>query len=228
MNLEKYQKGFLKKYMAKKLLFLLLFIIICFVFPLSVYGATQFNDDELVIDINANFADDSIVVVLTKEYSEMEMKYEETIFSDYSKNLIEELSTNYKKGQHRYFEIKLPIKGKENVINHIKKLEQIEGVLCASPNYIGEQGEVTSLDLSYEQWALNQINGINLEQAWEITKGSSTVKVGIIDSGFDYHEDITINLENKVSFLKYKSDGSIDVTNTDTDINGDHGTKMQE
>lgn len=89
----------------------------------------------------------------------------------------------------------MPIKSKENVINVIRNLEQIEGILCASPNYIGKQGEIANSDLSYEQWALNQISGINLEKVWEFTKGSSNVKVGIIDSGFDEHKDITVNLE---------------------------------
>lgn len=211
---------------SKFLLLLIIIINVCVIFSFPVYGFTQTNDEKSIIDINSNFDDDSVLVVLTKEYSEIEMDYKETIFSDYSNDSIEELSINYERGEHRFFEITLPIKSKENVIDTIRSLEQTEGVLCASPNYVGQQGEVSETYLSYEQWALNEISGINLEKAWEFTKGSSNVKVGIIDSGFDFHEDITENLEENVSFLKYNEDGSIDETNTDIDINGDHGTKI--
>lgn len=40
-----------------------------------------------------------------------------------------------------------------------------------------------------EQWALNKINAFN---AWDITEGSDTVLLGIIDTGIDYnHPDLT-------------------------------------
>ena len=52
------------------------------------------------------------------------------------------------------------------------------------------------------------------------------MKAGIIDSGFDEHEDITVNLEEKISFLKYKYDVFIDENIIETDVNGDHGSKI--
>ena len=38
-----------------------------------------------------------------------------------------------------------------------------------------------------EQWALHGNYGIDIEGAWEITKGSSSVRVGIIDSGINIY-----------------------------------------
>ena len=38
-----------------------------------------------------------------------------------------------------------------------------------------------------EQWALHGEYGIDIEGAWEITKGSSSVRVGIIDSGINIY-----------------------------------------
>ena len=43
-----------------------------------------------------------------------------------------------------------------------------------------------------EQWALHGEYGIDIEGAWEISKGSSSVRVGIIDSGINAHEDIDV------------------------------------
>lgn len=54
-----------------------------------VRSSTQTNDEKSIIDINSNFDDDFVLVVLTKEYSEIEMDYKETIFSDYSNDSIE-------------------------------------------------------------------------------------------------------------------------------------------
>ena len=54
-----------------------------------VRSSTQINDEKSIIDINSNFDDDFVLVVLTKEYSEIEMDYKETIFSDYSNDSIE-------------------------------------------------------------------------------------------------------------------------------------------
>lgn len=46
-------------------------------------------------------------------------------------------------------------------------------------------------DVYYEdQWAMHGEYGIDIEGAWAITKGSESVRVGIIDSGINDHEDI--------------------------------------
>ena len=56
-----------------------------------------------------------------------------------------------------------------------------------------------------EQWALNGEYGIDIEGAWEISKGSSSVRVGIIDSGINAHEDIDAqNVDEGVRFLPRK------------------------
>lgn len=45
------------------------------------------------------------------------------------------------------------------------------------------------------QWPLNTSNGINVENAWQITEGSSKIKIAVIDEGVDLnHPDLTGNL----------------------------------
>ena len=73
-----------------------------------------------------------------------------------------------------------------------KLLEQDSAVLYAEPDYIVSRTEVTNDPLLSKQWALPKIRA---NQAWEVTKGSSTVKVAIIDTGIDYaHPDLKGNI----------------------------------
>ncbi len=87
--------------------------------------------------------------------------------------------------------INLKEKSKLNVLKTVKKLEQYEEILCAGPNYFYTLDSVYPNDDYYEdndQWA---IDAIQLPEAWEHTKGSDTIKVGVIDTGIDSgHPDL--------------------------------------
>ncbi len=88
--------------------------------------------------------------------------------------------------------------GKENVLKAIKKLESREDVLAAEPNY-RVQGLATPHPTLYDaesQWGLNNAShGIQAQEAWNITTGTNTVIVGIIDSGIDAtHPDLVNRL----------------------------------
>ncbi len=64
------------------------------------------------------------------------------------------------------------------------------------------------------QWHLNSSSGVNAERAWNINRGSSSIKIAIVDDGMTiYHEDLNI--------VNYR-----DFTTNDNDFNdgGDHGT----
>lgn len=102
--------------------------------------------------------------------------------------------------------IRLKYPGKENVINAIHKLEKRDDVRYVGPNYT--EGEaidtldaiesVTPSDPKVsEQWA---INTLDLTEAWGVTTGSSTVKVGIIDTGINAeHEDLKNRVDTQLS-----------------------------
>ncbi len=97
---------------------------------------------------------------------------------------------------HQIVKIELKTKSKDNVLKCIKKLEARDDVLMVIPNYIYKSASISN-DPEYpndSDWALQRIH---LPQAWNISTNTSTVNVGIIDSGIQGdHEDLT-NVVNR-------------------------------
>lgn len=118
-------------------------------------------------------------------------------------------------------EIKLPIESKENVLEVIKKIEQIDGIYCAEPNYYGEDAAIpeNSTGTGYQElWGLhNSSYGINAPLAWDISTGSGDVKVAVIDSGIATHNNLNANLATGWNFV----DNNVNTN----DVNG-HGTHI--
>jgi len=111
--------------------------------------------------------------------------------------------------------------GKENVLSAIKQLEEREDVLSAEPNYTMFMGATPNDPYLGQQWA---INNTNLPNAWNVTTGSSTITVGVLDSGIDgTHPDLT-NRINK-SLCRDFTSGQMVVVPNPTDPKG-HGTHV--
>ena len=95
-------------------------------------------------------------------------------------------------------------------------MEKIDGIVCASPNYIGMNGLVAVNDANYfRQWGLNGTNGIDIEQAWDYVIGTREVRVGILDTGITPHVDLNANLVGGFSYI----DGN-------TNDYGNHGSHV--
>lgn len=91
--------------------------------------------------------------------------------------------------------ITLPQRNKQNVLDTIKVVEKLDGVLYAGPDYL-ETADTPNPDdtrLS-EQWALVGTNSIKARGAWGITPGTRNVRVGVIDSGIATHNDLNDNV----------------------------------
>lgn len=118
---------------------------------------------------------------------------------------------------HQVLCLTLSEPGKENVIKASKMLMQRPDVIYAGPDYKMEI-EATPNDPYYSsQWAASKIK---LPQAWNIATGSSSVVVGVIDTGIDAeHPDLENRYNEDFSFT-YDSAQSFDIDN-----NG-HGTMV--
>lgn len=98
---------------------------------------------------------------------------------------------------HQLLEIRLNNSGKQEVLNAVKELEKQDDILVVEPDYIAEICFVPNDTYYSKQWS---VDNLSLTSAWNITTGSSNVKVGIIDSGIHAsHSDLYNNIDRTLS-----------------------------
>lgn len=102
--------------------------------------------------------------------------------------------------------------GKEQVKNVIKKLKNNPNVAYAEPDYI--VSSASALVPNDEHYSfLYGMNRIQAQESWDITTGSTSVIVGVMDTGIDYnHPDLMNNM--------WKNPGELPDNNIDDDENG--------
>jgi len=100
----------------------------------------------------------------------------------------------------------------ERLANHI---EQNPSVIYAQPEVLLQPQDVTPNDPDYSrQWGLQRIRA---PKAWEISTGSSTVKIGIVDSGIAMnHPELKDRYAGGYDFVQH------DTYPQDTDGHGTH------
>ncbi len=180
--------------------------------------------------LDEKFDDSSVIVIMDKHIGGINKIHKENFFGNFAKESIKDLT--YIDGDidnHRYLDtenfsqilqIKLPEKSKENVLNTIKKLEKIEGIKWAGPNYYERplMQPISADGSRYSQlWGMHGEYGIKAEAAWDISTGSNDVRVGIIDSGIADHPDLNANRVNGWDFYNNNS-----ITNDDPIGHGTH------
>lgn len=123
------------------------------------------------------------------------------------------------KNYRRVFRIALTKQQRSNPKKVIEKLSGLPGVEAIEFDNTLEI-ETDPNDLYYgngTQWALNGDNGINAPGAWSYTTGSSSVRVGIIDTGVANHNDLTANIAPGWDYFNGNS-----ITSDDTHSHGTH------
>ena len=188
----------------------------------SNYSENLLYNDQI---LEGDFEDDNVIVVLNSKVSKINKMHNAKYFKGIEIESITDLTKreyNFKSKNNDFkqiLQIHLKEKGKENVLNAISYLENLDGVYSAEPNYIFEN-TVDPNDPNYidnKLWGLNGTNGINVENAWNFTTGNNTIRVGIIDTGISNHVDLNANL---VSGRDTFNDN--DITTDDTHSHGTH------
>lgn len=144
-----------------------------------------------------DFEDNSIIVVVNQKPNTKH--YVSSDFEEIGCILVEE-KLSISSQEYSILKLTLEQNDKENVLNSIKLLEQREDVISAEPNYKVffssdmEEPNDELYDLSW--WA----EVIEAPQAWNITTGSSSVKVGVVDTGISYlHPDLIGKVDTTLS-----------------------------
>ena len=182
-------------------------------------------------DIDENFDDSSVIVIIDRLNSGINKSHENTIFKDLELLEIVDLTyvndvTTIKDVDNfeQILKIELIESGKENVIEMIKRLSLIDGIKYVGPNRTFEidrspndplYSPITSVN---GQWCHNAIQS---ENAWNFTTGSSNVRIGVIDTGIAIHTDLIDNLAPGLDFFNMV-DGEPGVARTDEDGHGTH------
>ena len=182
-------------------------------------------------DIDENFDDSSVIVIIDRINSGINKSHENTIFKDLELLEIVDLTyvndvTTIKDVENfeQILKIELIESGKENVIEMIKRLSLIDGIKYVGPNRTFEidrspndplYSPITSVN---GQWCHNAIQS---ENAWNFTTGSSNVRIGVIDTGIAIHTDLIDNLAPGLDFFNMV-DGEPGVARTDEDGHGTH------
>lgn len=80
--------------------------------------------------------------------------------------------------------------GRENLASFLSQLAVRSDVLYLTPNYVGSGGFVPNDPRYPVQWHLEQANGvdINAPAAWDLSRGSPSVVVAILDSGLRFNQ----------------------------------------
>ena len=157
--------------------------------------------------IDQDFAEDSVLVVIKSSHGGINKLFSKKQFSTEKFNAntsfkaIEDLTyldkpieeyQYLKIGMHKQiFKLTLEKPGKQNILNTIQKLKKLNFIKNTKPNYHATLS-VAPNDSRYS--AQRAIKEIEIEQAWDITTGSSAVSVGVIDSGIVNHNDLNGNV----------------------------------
>lgn len=212
---------------------LLICIFVLMLFCNSTNTALIANADEGSLicgaTINDAFTDNEILIVVKPAWNFTE--YTTADFAEIGCVGIADLITDIEPNMlSRIIKLNLSVHSKQNVLDAIRLLEDREDIYCAEPNYILE-ALATPNDTQFtsgNQWAINKIS---LPAAWNITKGSNSVKVGVIDSGiYADHEDLESRVSTTLSrsYIASSSNALADSYGHGTRVAGIIGGKKQQ
>ena len=204
------------KVMVKAALCLLSFLAIALfaLNPAPNALAYEGENPEQVIripSIDENFKDDRVIVVLNQRDSRVnrEVRIEDFRINSECANFgqitdlfrvddPEKVSLLSDGEFFQILQIDLIVRGKEQVIQAIRELQNSEIVYSAEPSYnyaVLSNWTPDDTDFATNQWGLTGANGIQAQAAWDFTRGNANLRVGVMEAGFDAgHNDLAGNV----------------------------------
>ena len=145
------------------------------------YKASSNNKVYCSADINDEFADNSVIVVLnhTDETDESIVDSLNDLDISHIKYL-KKINNDIKKDARSILQVFIKNPSKQNVLNTINELEKFDFVYIAEPDYIYTLAS-TPNDPYYtngNSWNLNGTHGINADEAWDYATGNNLIRVG--------------------------------------------------
>lgn len=174
-----------------KKLFLLLFLI----------TSTVYSQSEIIQKGNLFYLSNKLVVKLKREYNHLKNQLPETINKSQkrievkeSSRIFQENVSSLQKGEQNLENLYvLEILG--DPISAAKKISAMREIEWAEPKYVHRIVSNEPNDPIYIQNRQKNLERIFAKQAWEITKGDSSVIIAIIDTGVDWnHPDLKANI----------------------------------
>ncbi len=187
------------------------------------------------VNIDDNFYSNQVLVYFKHQYSELNKKWNSNDFDINGITDIKDLTYIDKSPKEckeylskvtfrQIIKLTLSENNKKNVCDVIEKLSSMEEVLMATPNYYSYLENEINTDVIPDYTSYSTVNNyafdkLQLHNAQSYTSGSSTVKVGIMDSGIDNNSHLSNNLGVGYNF----SDNNYNTSDNDSDS---HGTKV--
>lgn len=100
----------------------------------------------------------------------------------------------------------------------VEKLNRLDGVLYAIPDY-ELSFDMTPVDDHYNRQN-DYYDIIQLKNAWNITRGSNNVTVGVIDTGIDGEHDDLVNNLNPSMCMDFSSGAAVSCVPVDENMHG--------
>jgi hypothetical protein len=152
-------------------------------------GDLLYSSNEIIVKFKSDFNDENsrlqLISSMLKIFNQISVKSIDPIFQD-SKNKFFKSQV----GLDRIYSIKFD--GNTDPLIIAKKLNYLNEIEYAEPRYV-YRVEYTPNDPSLG--AQTYLNQVRAQQAWDVSKGDSSVVIGIIDTGvYWYHPDLSSNI----------------------------------
>jgi len=175
----------------KKILFAVLVSFLIFGFAGTVFGQGPYVEDEIVVKFKSGVSEETI--------ARINQRHGTSVF--------------YVSKQGKFRRLKVPAgKTVEELVDVYNKDPNVE---YAEPNYIAHAFWVPNDPLYPYQWNFynDEYGGINMESAWEVSTGDSSVVVAVIDTGVAYEDYVESTRRGRSKTIVYEQAPDLSETN---------------